>query len=215
MFHIPHILPWLQNLFQHYGALGVAIPAFAQELFLPVPVTLTMLSAGFFLFWGQPVNPMRLVGLFVHAALPLSIGLTLGAIVNYAVFYFLGKPVIKYFGRFIRISWKDIREAEEKMKSGNSDEVAFFLMRALPIMPSVLVSAFAGAIRWRFWAYAILTFVGTLLASYVLAFVGWQAGHVYVYYAREISHIEIYIAVFVIVAGAGWLIYRKYAGKEE
>lgn len=208
---MPHIIPWLHDLYIHYGALGIAIPAFAQELFFPVPVTLTMLSAGFFVFWGTPISAVSLWSLCTDAALPLSIGLTLGAVVNYTIFYFLGKPVIKYLGAFIGITWKNIRETEEKMKSGYSDEVAFFLMRALPVIPSVLVSAFAGAIRWRFWAYTFLTFTGTLVASYALGFVGWQVGKVYIFYAREIGRFELYLFIVLIIGALGWFGYRKFA----
>jgi len=204
-----HIIPWLHDLFMHYGVLGIVLPAFAQELFFPIPATLIMLSAGFFLFWGKAITVMSLWNLFVYAALPLSAGMTLGALVNYAVFYFVGKPIITYYGKYIRISWDHIQEVEDRLQKGTSDEVAFFLMRTLPIMPSAVISAFMGVIRWRFWAYTIITFLGGLISSYAFAFVGWQVGKFYISFAREIGKIELYAFAAIVIGLIGWLVYRR------
>lgn len=192
-----------------YGPLGIFIASIVEEIIAPIPSTLVIMSTSFLMFKGTVISADSVFKLFTNIVLPASAGVTLGSLLIYSIGYFLGKPFLERWGKFLGVSWEDIEKAQDKFKSSSSDDLLLFILRAIPIVPSVAISVFCGFIRFNIKNYIIITFLGTLVRSFILGFIGWQFGSMYQTAAAEISYLEeIGLAVIIIVV-AVYLIYQK------
>lgn len=192
-----------------YGPLGIFIASIVEEIIAPIPSTLVIMSTSFLIFKGTVISLGSIFKLFTNIVLPASSGVTLGSLLIYYIGYFLGKPFLKRWGKFLGVSWEDIIHAQNKFTNSSSDELLLFILRAFPIVPSVAISIFCGFIRFDLRKYLIITFLGTVVRAFILGFIGWQFGSMYQTAAEEISYLEeIGLAVIIIVA-AGYLIYQR------
>mgnify|MGYP001605554549 FL=1 len=99
---IAKLISNIELIGQTYGALGVFFAAVLEEIIAPIPSSLVAMFAGFFLL---PVNE-NIIGVISSAiftvAIPMSIGISVGSLVPFALAYFGGKPAIlkwvKWFG---------------------------------------------------------------------------------------------------------------------
>lgn len=192
-----------------YGPLGIFIASIVEEIIAPIPSTLVIMSTSFLMFKGTVISADSIFKLFTSIVIPASAGVTIGSLLVYSIGYFLGKPFLERWGKFLGVSWADIEKAQDKFKSSSSDDLLLFILRAIPIVPSVAISVFCGFIRFDLKNYLIITFLGTLIRAFILGFIGWQFGSMYQTAAAEISYLEeIGLAVIIFVV-AVYLIYQK------
>jgi membrane protein DedA with SNARE-associated domain len=107
------------------------------------------------------------------------------------------------------VSWEDIKKAEGRFSSGNSDNLILFTLRAVPVVPSVAISIFCGFIRYRLRDYLIFTLLGSLVRGFILGILGWQFGMFYLELSKQISFLEELVLVFLVVALIIYLYRRK------
>ncbi len=105
----------LEIVIREYGAMGVLFAAFLEEIIAPIPSSLVAMFAGFFLIptgytWLQAV-----VVAFSEVAIPMSIGITVGSLIFYAIAYFGGKPIIMRYGKWFGLNWSWIEKTEKKV----------------------------------------------------------------------------------------------------
>ncbi len=155
------------------------------------------------------ITPEAFFSLFINIVLPAALGVTIGSLFVYAIAYFAGKPFLERWGKYLGISWEDIEKAENRFEKSNSDALVLFGVRAIPIIPSVAISAFCGFIRFNIKKYLIITFLGTLVRAFILGFIGWQFGSLYQTAANEISYIEEISLAIIIITTISYLIYKK------
>lgn len=192
-----------------YGPLGIFIASIVEEIIAPIPSTLVIMSNSFLMFKGTVISADSIFKLFTSIVIPASAGVTIGSLLVYSIGYFLGKPFLERWGKFLGVSWEDIEKAQDKFKSSSSDDLLLFILRAIPIVPSVAISVFCGFIRFDLKNYLIITFLGTLIRAFILGFIGWQFGSMYQTAVAEISYLEeIGLAVIIFVV-AVYLIYQK------
>jgi len=194
------VITQLELVIREYGAVGVLLAAFIEEIIAPIPSSLVAMFAGFFLLpteytWLQAIGASSL-----EVAIPMSIGVTAGSLVIYAVAYFGGKPIVIRYGKWLGLSWVLIEKTEEKFTKGYADELILFVARALPFVPSVAISAFCGLVRYPIKTFVLLTLAGTFIRSTIMAIIGWQVRDAYIAYAGIISQIEIFVFAAIIIA---------------
>lgn len=198
-----------------YGALGVFALAIFQEIFPPLPSTLVAMVSGFLFLGGAEISGAAFWNLFVGVALPLSAGLTIGAMVIYGVVYALGRPAVERWGKYAGVSWADLEKLQSYMRRHVTDEWGLFIARALPLVPSVALNVFFGLVRWRPWMFATLTFFGTIIRALITGFIGWQVGNLYLAYASAIDRFQNIMLIAVVLVVALYLSRKKFREKKE
>lgn len=159
------IVNFIEHTISHLGPLGVSLLMAIESCNVPLP------SEAILPFAGYLVNK----GVFsIHAAaFAGALGCVLGSIPSYYLGYFGGRPFVEKYGKWFLISKKDLEMADKwEQKYGN---LAFFICRMLPIVRT-FISLPAGILKADFKKFILFTFLGSLLWSYPLVFVGMKLG---------------------------------------
>ena len=180
-----------------------------EEIIAPIPSTLVIMGSSFLILKGYPIAVDSIMRLLIYVVLPASAGVTLGSLFVYAIGYFLGSPFIKRWGKYMGVSWDDIEKAEGRFSQGKSDNLILFILRAVPVVPSVAISIFCGFIRYRLRDYIMFTFLGSLVRGFVLGILGWQFGMLYLEISQQISFLEELVLLVLVIALAVYLYWRK------
>lgn len=180
-----------------------------EEIIAPIPSTLVIMGSSFLILKGYPIAVDSIMRLLIYVVLPASAGVTLGSLFVYAIGYFLGSPFIKRWGKYMGVSWDDIEKAEGRFSQGQSDNLILFILRAVPVVPSVAISIFCGFIRYRLRDYITFTFMGSLVRGFVLGILGWQFGMLYLEISQQISFLEELVLLVLVIALGVYLYWRK------
>lgn len=165
------------------GGVGVFFASLIEEIVAPIPSSLVILGSSV-LFLSGPINLEEIIKLFSVVVLPVSLGVTIGSLFVYGIAYFAGKPILVRWGKWLGLSWDSVEKLQQKFADKSFDEWALTIARAVPVIPSVVISTFSGIIRFSLRDYLICTFLGTAIRATALGFVGWQVGDLYTNYAR-------------------------------
>jgi membrane protein DedA with SNARE-associated domain len=160
-----------------------------------------------------PFTAANLLYLYVYAALPIAFGLTLGSLVWYLLSYIYGEPFIRKFGKYVFVKWSDIEHARHRFEKRHKSEIGLFVIRAIPLVPSIVINLVAGLMKVRLLPYVITTFLGTTIRATIIAIIGWQAGAVYRTYADVIDRSEKAIFLVIIIAVVAYIVHMKRKGK--
>lgn len=209
---IESFIHYIQISLLPLGSAGVFIAAIIEEVIAPIPSVFVLTSAGFFLIENHAWTFATFQKILFIIAIPGAAGITLGSLLVYGIGYGAGKPLLERWGSYFGISWNEVEKMERRFEKGYSDEMTLFLVRAIPIIPSVVISTFCGLIRLPIKEYLLFSFLGTIVRAFILGVIGWQVGGVYSRFAAAVSSIENAIFVAVGIAGASFIAYR-YARK--
>lgn len=128
-----------------------------------------------------------------------TIGAILGAIINYVLSMWLGRPIIYAFadsrvGRMLLLSSEKIRKAEDYFN--DHGKVSTFVGRLIPGIRQ-LISIPAGLAKMHFGWFLLYTFLGAFLWNIILALLGYIA-HGQMDLIHAYSH-ELSIAILAIL----------------
>lgn len=206
------LIATIEHILVPLGAKGIFAAAIIEEVVAPIPSALVQMGGGFFLLGGSPISLSSLLSLFLQVVLPAALGVTFGSLFVYGLAYWLGKPFLMKWGKWLGLSWADIEKAEAKFTKGYADELLLFGLRCVPIIPSVAISAFCGLIRFPLRTYLIFSLLGTLVRASGLGFIGWQAGHLYREMAAYINRVEEVVGLglgLILLILVGYLVYKS------
>ena len=204
-----HLITITRDVLLPYGALGVFWASIIEEVIAPIPSALVLTAAGFFLVpHGTLSESLR--ALFIIVAIPGALGITIGSLFIYGIAYISGKLALLKWGRYLGISWEDIENFEKRFEKGYMDELALFTVRALPILPSVVITAFCGLVRLPVKEYVIFSFLGLIVRAFTIGFIGWQVGNVYEKFAEKINTIENTLLILTVALVLLFIAYRIY-----
>jgi len=149
--------------------------------------------------------------IFYTIAIPASLAATLGSLFVYGIAYFFGKVAIKKFGKFLDISWREVRKITKKFEKGYKDDLLIFGLRILPVMPLSPVSFACGVVRYDWKRFILLTLLGCIPRYLVLGFLGWKFGAEYQSIASKLSLAEniVLLAVLGVIGFLGYLFIKK------
>lgn len=192
---------FITQFIQSTGYAGIFFLMTLESALIPIPSEVTMPFAGFLVSTGK----LSLVGIIAAG----TIGNLIGSLIAYGIGYFLEETVIlsliKRYGKFFLITEHEYRQSCNWFKKyGNS--IAFF-SRVLPAIRT-FISLPAGLSEMNIWKFSIYTFLGSLIWSTFLAYVGVILGenwHSLEPYYRKFEYV---IAAGIIVA-ALWYINHK------
>lgn len=147
------------------GYFGVAILMAIESANIPLPSEFIMPYAGFLVQQGK-LN-------FHLAALAGAVGCVIGSIPSYLMGLFGGRSFLLKYGKWLLLSEHDLDTAERWVDKYG--DLAFFLCRMLPVVRT-FISLPAGILQARFYPFVIYTFIGSLIWSYGLVYVGVYFG---------------------------------------
>lgn len=147
------------------GYFGIVLLMAIESACIPLPSEVIMPFSGFlvakgtFTLWG--------------AALAGAVGCTIGSAVAYVVGAVGGRRLALRYGKFILVTEHDIDVADRWFD--RFGEATVFFTRLMPVVRT-FISLPAGIARMPFMRFIIYSFVGSLIWSALLAYVGMQLG---------------------------------------
>ena len=110
---------------------------------------------------------------FHVAAFAGAVGCLIGSIPSYYLGYFFGRNFFEKYGKYFLVSKKDLSEADKWVDKYG--DWAFFICRMIPVIRT-FISLPAGILKARKRIFFTFTFLGSLIWSYVLVYVGLKLG---------------------------------------
>lgn len=179
-----------------YG--GVAFLMAVESAAIPLPSEIIMPFAGFLVSEGR-FNIWLL-------ALAGGLGSAIGSAVTYYIGRFGGRPLVERYGKYLLISSHDLDIADSFFTRFGL--LSTFIGRLLPIVRT-FISLPAGIARVRFVPFLIFSFLGSVLWSLVLAYLGMQLGPEW-QTLRERAHWLDYVIGGLILLGLLWWLWRHW-----
>ena len=172
-----------------------------ESSFIPFPSEVVIPPAAFVA--GQPESTLYVTGTYpidvLFIVLAGTLGAMIGAIINYGLAAWLGRPIIYKFadsrvGRLCLLSSEKIQRAEEYFREKGN--VSTFIGRFIPGIRQ-LISIPAGLSKMHFGSFLWRTFLGAFIWNCILAALGYVA-HGQMDRIKEYSH-ELSVAILILV----------------
>lgn len=187
------------------------VGGFLEEIIAPIPSPLVMMTAGTlaeyqkfgvsYLFW------LAFLG---------SLGKTAGSWIIYAVTIKAEEFVLSRFGGFLGVDRDQIEELSAKLNKGWKDYVILTVLRALPFMPSSVLSVVCGLVKIKSKIFLITTFLGNLLRNLIFLYIGFEGKAAYESLINGLDSAESIAKVVILVllaGGIGWVYLNR--GKKK
>src|SRR2546426_1018734 len=159
------LIAWLLDRFRDLGYPGIVVLMAIESSVLPLPSELVMPPAGYLAAKGE-------MSFWVAIACGV-LGSILGALANYGLANWLGRPFIRRLGRYLWISDKSLARSERFFT--DHGEISTFLARMLPVVRH-LISLPAGLARMNLGKFVTFTGLGALVWCTILTWIGWFIG---------------------------------------
>lgn len=183
--------------------LFVFVGCFIEEVFSPIPSFVVLIPAGVAAlvqgigWWYLPI--LALFG---------ATGRVLGSLILY---FIADKSEDWLFGggrRWFGVSHKQIERVGRRFSGTGRDLLVLFLLNAVPVLPTSLLSLTCGFIKINLRTFVVATFFGSATNAVFYMSLGY-AGITAATQLRELdAALQIALGVVVVVL-AGWLLYRK------
>lgn len=183
----------------------VLVASIVEEIIAPIPSPSVMMLAGSFAFiqdyvlWG--LLPLAVIG---------AVGKTIGGLVVYGISDRAEDVIMNTFGKFFGVTHEDIERLGRKLQGGARDYVLLTFLRALPIVPSVILSVGGGVLKVRLPLFIFSTFVGTIFRDGLYLYAGYTGITFFVNLIADAGHIEGYVQIGVVLLVLGFIAYRKF-----
>ncbi|BDH79501.1 alkaline phosphatase [Methanothermobacter tenebrarum] len=159
------ILEYLSNIvigfIQETGYFGVLICMILESACIPLPSEIIMPFSGYILWKGT----MSIIGVTIIGAL----GNLIGSLMAYIIGFYGGRPLLEKYGKYILITEKKLKMAEEWFARYGHETV--LISRVLPVIRT-FISLPAGIAEMDLKKFTIYTFMGSVPWCFALAYVG-------------------------------------------
>lgn len=198
------------------GVASVALAGLIEQIIVPIPSPLVPMAAGFFFVPREISNFWQVIEkVFFKAALPFAIGSTIGSTMIYLAAWFGGKWLIDKFSKWLDFKWSDVVKIKDKYFKGRVvDELLIFVFRAIPVIPSSLISAVCGAVRIRPLGFYLSTALGLLVRGMLLGWLGWQSGEALLVVSEGLDKWEMILSMGIVGIG-GILLFWAYLRRQK
>jgi len=152
-------------LITELGYLGIFVAMTMESAALPIPSEIVMPFAGYVAFQGHLD--------FWAIVIAGTLGNLVGSILLYYIGLKGGRPVLMKYGKYILVSEREIKIAEEWFRKFGSKVI--FFSRMLPVVRT-FVSLPAGAAKMGIKKFSFYTLIGSLPWNITLTYVGFVLG---------------------------------------
>lgn len=201
------LISWLVTLSHQVPVTWfVFIGSLLEEVIAPIPSPLVMMLGGS-ISAGQG-SSLLFIGLL---ALIGALSKTLGSLLIYIISDKAEDVVIDKFGKFLGVSHADTEGLGKFFGQGKRDDIAIFLLRAVPVMPTAPVSVIAGLIKINLKTYLLGTYLGLVVRNLIYLYLGYTSLGALESLSEGFSSLEKFgYLILVFFAGAVLLwMYRK------
>jgi membrane protein DedA with SNARE-associated domain len=158
-------IDWVLATVHEWGYTGIVVMMTIESSFIPFPSEVAMIPAGYLAAQGR-MDP-------VLATLAGLLGSLIGAFVNYALAYYLGRPAVERIAGWFYVGVDKIESADRFF--ARHGEITTFVGRLIPVIRQ-LISLPAGFARMNLAKFAFYTGLGAGLWCTVLVGVGYWVG---------------------------------------
>ncbi|MEK7587156.1 MAG: VTT domain-containing protein [Patescibacteria group bacterium] len=148
--------------------LFVFLGSIIEEVIAPIPSPLVTMMAGVLVFSAGKTF-LTLIVLAIIGGLSKTLICWL--------FYILGDKtedyLLKKFGRWLGVSHTEIEGLGKYFNGTKRDVWALLFIRALPFMPTTIVSLFSGIIKIKMENYLLATSIGLTIRSFIFLVIGY------------------------------------------
>lgn len=195
-------IPFIAWCLEHLNYWVITLLMAIESSFIPFPSEVVVPPAAYMAHAGCELN-VFLVVIFA------TLGAMIGAVVNYALAYYLGRPIIYKFansriGHMCLIDEEKVKVAEKYFDDHGA--LGTFIGRLVPAVRQ-LISIPAGLARMKFSRFLLYTSLGALVWNSILAAIGYYLATVVPYeeldaqvaaYSSELKYVMIALGVFVV-----------------
>jgi len=188
------------NLVKEYIYLGTFSLMFIETIFPPIPSEMVMPFAGYLAnYWN--FSTFEIVALILSG----NFGTTLGATLIYFISLKFGRKYLLKYGKYFSIDKEEIKSSEKWFrKYGN---FAVFICRIIPGIRS-LISIPAGITKMDFKKFLIFTFIGSLIWTSLLFFIGFVLEEIF-----QISKMINFAGLLVVLAIIFYFVFKFFKRK--
>ncbi len=166
---IDQIVAWLETLSKTINLeLFVVIGSFLEEIIAPIPSPFVMTTAAAL----AQAQGYIFLQLFLLVAVA-SIAKTVSSYIIYFAADKLEDLVVGKLGKYIGLSHKLIEQIGSFLTGTWIDDLLMIIARALPFIPTSLVSAGAGVIKYNKRSFIVTTFLGVMIRNAFYLWVGY------------------------------------------
>ncbi len=156
---------WLAETMLVLGYPGIVFLMAVESSFIPFPSEIVMPPAGYLVHEGKmSLVPVLLAGLA---------GSMIGALANYYLALWLGRPFFLRYGRYFFLKPDSLEKAERFF--AKHGEITTFVGRLIPVIRQ-LISLPAGAARMPLGRFCLFTALGAGIWISILTWIGWLVG---------------------------------------
>ncbi|MDI6775431.1 MAG: DedA family protein [Verrucomicrobiota bacterium] len=170
------MVDWIVNVVGQWGYTGIVIMMTLESSFVPFPSEVVMIPAGFLASPAYLTSPEYRPGHEINiwvAILWGIVGSWVGALVNYYMAVYLGRPFLLRWGKCFFLDGKKFVKVERFF--ARHGEIGTFTGRLIPVVRQY-ISFPAGLARMNIGRFLFYTGLGAGLWVTVLAWIGYLAG---------------------------------------
>ena len=204
MEQLPDYLKWIVDLVEYLGYPGIFVATFLESTFVPIPSEVTMIPAGYLVYRGE-MN-------FIMVMICSIAGTISGAMFNYYLALYLGRPIIIKYQKYFFLN--DAKIAKIDGFFAKHGEISTLSGRLVPGLRH-LISIPAGLARMNLKRFCLFTGIGGGVWMATLAAVGYHIGgkeELVAKYTPKVVMGGIALAVLAVVA---YIVYMKKAAKDN
>ncbi len=191
-----------------------AVGSLVEEIVAPIPSPLVMMLSGTAL---KAQNQTFIYGLFI--ALISSVFKTIAQVGFYYVADKGEDIATNNFGKFLKFEKKDLEKISKYFKGGIKDDIAIILGRALPILPSPVISFAAGIVKIDLVTFIRASFIGNYIRSLFFMYFGYYSVASLETINKGYSTLEDFLrigfVIFAVIVIGFVLVMRKKANKQQ
>ena len=159
------LVSFIEHVITVMGPFGISLLMAIESCNIPLPSEAILPFAGYLVSKGV---------FNIHvAAFAGAFGCVLGSLPSYYLGYFGGRSFVEKYGKWFLISKKDLEDADKWVEKYG--DWAFFICRMLPVVRT-FISFPAGILKAKKRFFFTFTFLGSLIWSYFLVYVGVKMG---------------------------------------
>ncbi len=210
-----HVVDWIVGIVGQWGYPGIVIMMFLESSCFPFPSEVVMIPAGYLSSPAYLRSADYIAGHEMNVWVAVFMGVIgswLGALFNYCLALWLGRPLLLKWGKYFFISEKNFEKGERFFQ--RHGEVSTFTARLIPVVRQY-ISLPAGLVRMNLARFLFYTGLGAGIWVAVLAWIGYVAGQnraLIEKYSHEATFAAIAFCVAVIAAYV-WIHRRRKAAR--
>ena len=205
-------LPFIAWCLQHLHYWVITLLMAIESSFIPFPSEVVVPPAAYLAASGGELNVFIVV-------LCATLGAIIGALVNYFLALFLGRPLVYRFansrwGHICLIDEEKVRIAEKYFDKHGA--IGTFVGRLVPAVRQ-LISIPAGISRMSLPRFILYTTLGAGLWNSILAAIGYYLASVVPYEELDskVAEYSVYLKIAMLALGASVVVYLIYKGTKK